>query len=165
MINVCWKTTLFCVARSFSTFLTSDLFTVLHQKLKIKNTKMAAGDRRWQLPGKLMTSVSVSTQDGCQFLNCLRCITEETFMISQYHKHSRCAAGWFIWLLSHSPLCGLYLSVLLGGLDHVHVHIIHQVGHFRHVLHNLVRLSRSISLKGRNKRSLISAQDAIREEL
>lgn len=113
---------------------------------------MAAGDRRWQLPGKLMTSVSVSTQDGCQFSNCLRCITEETFMISQYHKHSRCAAGWFKWLLSHSPLCGFYLSVLLGGLDHVHVHIIHQVGHFRHVLHNLVRLSRSISLKGRNKK-------------
>lgn len=45
---------------------------------------------------------------------------------------------------------GFYLSVLLGGLDHVHVHIIHQVGHLWHVLDDLVRLSRSISLRKGN---------------
>lgn len=44
-----------------------------------------------------------------------------------------------------------YLSVLLGGLDHVHVHIIHQVGHLWHVLDDLVRLSWSISLSTRKK--------------
>jgi len=47
---------------------------------------------------------------------------------------------------------GVYLSVLLGRLDHVHVHIIHHVGHLRHVLDNLVRLSRSISLGEGNKK-------------
>ena len=42
-----------------------------------------------------------------------------------------------------------YLSVLLGALDHVYVHVVHQVGHLRHVLDRLVGLGRTrLSLEG-----------------
>lgn len=47
-----------------------------------------------------------------------------------------------------------YLSVLLGRLDHVHVHVVDQVGHLWHVLDDLVGLSGSISLQGEQRQSL-----------
>lgn len=40
-----------------------------------------------------------------------------------------------------------YLSVLLRGLDHVHVHIVDQVGHLRHVFDDLVGLTWDVPLK------------------
>lgn len=46
-----------------------------------------------------------------------------------------------------------YLSVLLRGLDHVHVHIVDQVGHLRHVLDDLVGLTRDVPLRKENKRT------------
>lgn len=48
-------------------------------------------------------------------------------------------------------MIGLYLSVLLGAMHHVHVHVVHQIGHLRHVLHHLVWLPRLISLKSKNR--------------
>lgn len=46
-----------------------------------------------------------------------------------------------------------YLSMLLRGLDHVHVHIVDQVGHLRHVLDDLVGLTRDVPLRKENKRT------------
>lgn len=37
-----------------------------------------------------------------------------------------------------------YLSVLLHALNHVHVHVVNQVSHLRHVLDHLIRLGGSL---------------------
>lgn len=55
-----------------------------------------------------------------------------------------------------------YLSVLLRGLDHMHVHVIDQIGHLWHVLDDLVLLSRCVSLKeGKQKKWWFWIQDVM----
>ena len=57
------------------------------------------------------------------------------------------------WLLSNMCPVGLvpgYLSLLL--LHHPHVHGVRQVGHLWHVLHDVVRLLRRLSLVGDRSR-------------
>ena len=48
---------------------------------------------------------------------------------------------------------GSYLSVLLCALlDHVHVHVVHQVGHLWHVLDHTLPLSRTLFSLGEGER-------------
>lgn len=70
----------------------------------------------------------------------------ERFVISLW-RISLMTAKNYIYPLCVQMIRFHYLSVLLWGLDHVHVHIIHQVGHLRHGVNDVVGLRCSVPLR------------------